>query len=534
MAARRSRRFRRSSRRHCRRSRSQAGASSAAKVGPTSLAVIDPKSNKVVDTIDLGFKSSLIAAGEGSVWVVDPQGSTLVKIDPRTRTGRQPDRDLGRCGAIPFGLAAGQGAVWVAVLRGTKEVVLELGPDVGDLRRTIPYGSTGTVARSLRLRPLAVGAGAVWAIDPRPGGRLAHPSADRHGAEVDRWARRPLARRGARRCLGGGPRRATTKIDAVTGLQLGIGPGGLSGHRRDGVSRTRRECRLVCDQLQSDALEARSAVAWPSTRPSRSATARVTSPSAREQRGWRTAATHGLASRSARRPADNDQPRTGARRRGRRLRSRLDEPGRAALLSYYSPEGPYASCGKGAGGGAPRMARVVGLAAGVGSAGGRRVPRGPAPKGRDASAQLDSRRRLRRPGPRIRPAIVDDRVRHLRRALQLPGQAGASGSDRRPGSSQELPDGLGDGKTQTIQLNRTFRFHTGARVTAANFVAAFNRDANPKLQSPVVSAGYLRDIVGADAVIAGKALTISGVTGARPVHAADPDDEARCPTWFRA
>jgi ABC-type oligopeptide transport system substrate-binding subunit len=65
------------------------------------------------------------------------------------------------------------------------------------------------------------------------------------------------------------------------------------------------------------------------------------------------------------------------------------------------------------------------------------------------------------------------------------------------------------GKTQTIRLKRTFRFNTGKPVTAANFVAAFNRDANPKLQSPAVN--YLHEIVGADAVINGQARTISGV-----------------------
>ena len=54
-------------------------------VGPTSLAVIDPDSNEVTDAIDLGFKSNLIAAGEGHVWVVDPTGSTLRKIDPQER-----------------------------------------------------------------------------------------------------------------------------------------------------------------------------------------------------------------------------------------------------------------------------------------------------------------------------------------------------------------------------------------------------------------------------------------------------------------
>jgi len=71
-----------------------------------------------------------------------------------------------------------------------------------------------------------------------------------------------------------------------------------------------------------------------------------------------------------------------------------------------------------------------------------------------------------------------------------------------------------DAKTQTIQLKRSYRFHTGQRVTAANFVAAFNRDANPKLLSP--ARQYLHEIVGADAVIAGKAQTISGVKALGP------------------
>jgi ABC-type transport system substrate-binding protein len=64
------------------------------------------------------------------------------------------------------------------------------------------------------------------------------------------------------------------------------------------------------------------------------------------------------------------------------------------------------------------------------------------------------------------------------------------------------------GKIQTIALKRTYRFNTGARVTAANFVAALNRDANPAMQSP--ARVYLHEIVGADAVINGRAKTISG------------------------
>jgi ABC-type oligopeptide transport system substrate-binding subunit len=67
------------------------------------------------------------------------------------------------------------------------------------------------------------------------------------------------------------------------------------------------------------------------------------------------------------------------------------------------------------------------------------------------------------------------------------------------------------GRTYTFELKRTFRFHTGERVTAQSFADAFNRAANPKLKSPARSLGYLREIVGIDAAMEGTAPTISGV-----------------------
>lgn len=79
-----------------------------------------------------------------------------------------------------------------------------------------------------------------------------------------------------------------------------------------------------------------------------------------------------------------------------------------------------------------------------------------------------------------------------------------------PEVATSFPTVSTDGKTVTIGLRSTFRFSTGKAVTAANFVAAFNRDADPDLQSP--AASYLHEIVGADAVLDGKAKTISGVT----------------------
>ena len=66
-----------------------------------------------------------------------------------------------------------------------------------------------------------------------------------------------------------------------------------------------------------------------------------------------------------------------------------------------------------------------------------------------------------------------------------------------------------DRRTYTFDLKRTFRFHTGARVTAQSFADAFNRDAQPKLHSPAVD--FMREIEGAAAVIDGTAESISGI-----------------------
>jgi peptide/nickel transport system substrate-binding protein/oligopeptide transport system substrate-binding protein len=95
-----------------------------------------------------------------------------------------------------------------------------------------------------------------------------------------------------------------------------------------------------------------------------------------------------------------------------------------------------------------------------------------------------------------------------------PDKPAPAGAQVIPEVATAFPIVSKDGKTQTIQLKRTYRFHTGARVTAANFVAALNRDANPKLESAATT--YLHEIVGADAVMAGKAQTISGLRALGP------------------
>jgi oligopeptide transport system substrate-binding protein len=95
-----------------------------------------------------------------------------------------------------------------------------------------------------------------------------------------------------------------------------------------------------------------------------------------------------------------------------------------------------------------------------------------------------------------------------------PDQPEPEGAIVAPELATGFPKVSRDGKTQTIQLKRTYRFHTGQWITSANFVAAFNRDANPKLQSPAIA--YLHEIMGAEAVIDGKTQTISGVRALGP------------------
>jgi class 3 adenylate cyclase/streptogramin lyase len=194
-------------------------------VGPTSLAVIDPKSNTVVDAIDLGFKSNLIAAGEGAIWLVDPAGSTLWRVDPRTHQKKSFGIAVG-AGDIPFGVAAGAGAVWVAVLRGSRELVLELGPDVGDLRRTIPYGGQAHDPLLYKVQPLALGAGAVWAIDPSAGGVWRVPVQPGRATKlVDGLDALSLAAGNGAVWVAGST--SVEKIDPVTGDELGSAQVGL-------------------------------------------------------------------------------------------------------------------------------------------------------------------------------------------------------------------------------------------------------------------------------------------------------------------
>ena len=67
-----------------------------------------------------------------------------------------------------------------------------------------------------------------------------------------------------------------------------------------------------------------------------------------------------------------------------------------------------------------------------------------------------------------------------------------------------------DGRSYTFKIRKGFRFSNGKPVTARNFAWAINRALRPQQASP--GATFLSDLVGAQAVLDGKASSATGVT----------------------
>jgi peptide/nickel transport system substrate-binding protein len=93
--------------------------------------------------------------------------------------------------------------------------------------------------------------------------------------------------------------------------------------------------------------------------------------------------------------------------------------------------------------------------------------------------------------------------------MNYPDAPAPRGSRLTPEVAAGFPQISKNGKTYTFTLKKTFKFSNGSKVTAANYAAAINRNLNPKMASP--AQPFIEDIVGASAVIDGKAAKASGV-----------------------
>jgi class 3 adenylate cyclase/streptogramin lyase len=200
------------------------GGNGPPQLGPGEVGVIDPKTNRLVDEIPLRFASGLIAAGGGYIWIADPSGSTLTKIDPKTRkivktSGFESD-------AIPTGIAFGNGSVWVGVNRGRSLALLEFGPELVNMRGTIELERSAVPLSVGRESVLpAVGSGTVFALEPGRG-KVSRIDGDKPVRLAEALDANSIAAGAAAVWLGG--RTNVLSISAETGETLARVPlGGL-------------------------------------------------------------------------------------------------------------------------------------------------------------------------------------------------------------------------------------------------------------------------------------------------------------------
>jgi ABC-type oligopeptide transport system substrate-binding subunit len=87
---------------------------------------------------------------------------------------------------------------------------------------------------------------------------------------------------------------------------------------------------------------------------------------------------------------------------------------------------------------------------------------------------------------------------------------GGGSTELSPDAAAGFPVVSDNGKTYTFTIKSGIKFNDGASVTADSFVAAFNRDANPSMNSPVNA--FMTGVVGYNNVVNKKAAKVSGVT----------------------
>jgi peptide/nickel transport system substrate-binding protein len=93
--------------------------------------------------------------------------------------------------------------------------------------------------------------------------------------------------------------------------------------------------------------------------------------------------------------------------------------------------------------------------------------------------------------------------------FNYPDKMGDAGSQLQPEAALGPPTVTKDGKTYVFRIRPGLRFSTGEAVTAKSFADTINRIASQELQSP--GSSFIDIIQGADAALAGRSKTVSGV-----------------------
>ena len=191
------------------------------------VAAIDGGGTQLASFTQTDTPPSSLAVGEGAVWVLGLEDNTLSRIDPDTKTVVKRFR----LRHAPTDIAAGAGAVWV---KGDGRLA-RIDPDTGEATRTIKLSDTvdnGDLPfQNWGFPQVAVGAGAVWAInDDRTISRIDRDSGRRVATIVVDAATIAAGREGVW-FISADDTRAVARIDPSTnrvGQRIAVGAQNLS------------------------------------------------------------------------------------------------------------------------------------------------------------------------------------------------------------------------------------------------------------------------------------------------------------------
>jgi hypothetical protein len=206
------------------------------------VAAIDGGGTQLASFTQTETPPSSLAVGEGAVWVLGLEDSTLSRIDPETKKVVKRFR----LRQAPTDIAAGAGAVWVK----GDGTLARIDPDTGKATRTVKLPETvenGDLPfQNWGFPQIAVGAGAVWAINGDRTVSRIDPDTGRRVAKIVVDAATIAAGREGGWFISADDTRAVTRIDPSTnrvGQRIPVSAQNLSavavgaGH----VGRPRRE-----------------------------------------------------------------------------------------------------------------------------------------------------------------------------------------------------------------------------------------------------------------------------------------------------
>jgi streptogramin lyase len=131
------------------------------------LTQIDPKTFRTTSSLGLGVSPGGLALGGGSVWVSDANGSTLLRIDPRSHVvGQRIALPADVNPATTNEVAYGAGSIWVAH-GGQRAFVERIDPETAKVQHRFPIqGAHVLTFGDGHLWVLASGVGTIYKIDP--------------------------------------------------------------------------------------------------------------------------------------------------------------------------------------------------------------------------------------------------------------------------------------------------------------------------------------------------------------------------------